>query len=171
MATLGLFYFTSKHNASARSRISHLPIDQASDASAIAGLVGGLQALSNGGVTEDSTHPRFKVYGVTRNLINIEAVDEVIQGQDLTNEPLGVNGYLLGDMTGLPVFAKVRQPFNLKGINENFTLPEGYDDTDDVSNAVRQFLIKWGKVRYMDGSDLEGRAVTSVVITSVFKMH
>jgi len=171
MADLANFYFTTKYNASSRSRISHLPLLDNISEGALDTIIANLEALSNMGESDVDATPKATVYGVTQQLINIEAIDDAFETEDLESNPLGFDGYMLGDTTGAPAKAKIRQPFTLHGVNENFIVPSGYTTTADSSNVVRQFLTKWGKVRRVVAGALVGKTVTSVVINSVYKMH
>jgi len=164
------FYIASKYNPTARTRIGFMYLDEAISGANLSALIGAFEAMSNGNVAEDATHPIAKVYGSSMAIVDVQGTDNVIEGTDLTTNPIGVDGYLFGNLSGLDPALDLRQPISLKGLNPDFTLPSGYT-AGSLESISEQFLIKWGKVRYLDNGNLTGRTVTKFNVVSVYNMH
>lgn len=167
---LAKFYMAGKHNPSARSRIGFMYLDESISGVNLAAVLNAFEAMSNGGETEDATHPRIKIYGASIAKVDTKAALNVIEGNDLTANPMGVDGYAFADLTGLPVGIDVRQPLTIKGINPNFTLPSGYDD-GPIDKVVGQFVTKWAKARYVNNGALTGRTITTFNVVHVYRLH
>jgi len=120
-------------------------------------------AAGSGGVTPF-------IFGVSENVFNVKANDDVVEVDDLVQNPLGFNGYLLHTNTVTPFEART-QPVNLRGVDADAVLPIAGGSATMISDAVGEFLVKWGAVQYRDGGQLKGYVPDSFVLSKMFKMH
>lgn len=167
---LAKFYFAGKHANQSRSRISFMYIDDQISGVNLSALLAAFEVMSNNNVSEDADHPRVKIYGASHSIVDVQAADKIIEGNDLTRNPFGIDGYAFGDDSDLPAGLDIRQPVTLKGLNFEYTLPAGYDG-GSLENVAKEFVEKWAKVRYLEGGVLKGKDVINFNITSVYEMN
>lgn len=166
------YYFTGKHNNSARTHISTLRLPAGATDQQISDLVAAFELLSNNAVASSDLHPRQKIFSVTENVFQVKASDRVNEPYEGDSNPVGFKGFLVSDDASIPMGLVVSQPFIIENVRQDFELPTGFDPTTIPKEAIRQLINElWTVRRVNDQDEVQGLSIGSIIFSNEFDEH